>query len=123
MIKSLLPDDAEATIDIPHDRPNHSFLNGGSIFDQGLNAGLFLEKGLAIEVKRNKEDGSFSGYDIAMSLRETMVSTEGEELRARTRKVGTIFRDRKLHDSYVRNFVEYLKSNGEMKFSYQCISI
>ncbi|MCD7464958.1 hypothetical protein HAX54_000292 [Datura stramonium] len=65
--------------------------------------------------KRNEEDGSFRGNDIAMSLREAMVSDEGEELRTRTRNVAAIFRDRKAHDSYVRNFVEYLKSNGEMK--------
>ncbi|MCD7447045.1 hypothetical protein HAX54_021678, partial [Datura stramonium] len=70
------------------------------IFDQGLNARLLVEKGVAIEVKRNKEDGWFRGNDIAMSLREAMVSDEGEELRTRTRNVAAIFRDRKLHDSY-----------------------
>ncbi|XP_059301604.1 putative UDP-rhamnose:rhamnosyltransferase 1 [Lycium ferocissimum] len=85
------------------------------VFDQGLNARLLVEKGVAIEVKRNEEDGSFSGNDIAMSLREAMVLKEGEELRARARKVAAIFGDRKLHDSYVKNVVEYLKSNGEMK--------
>ncbi|XP_060190244.1 putative UDP-rhamnose:rhamnosyltransferase 1 [Lycium barbarum] len=85
------------------------------IFDQGLNARLLVEKGLAIEVKRNEEDGSFSGNDIAMSLREAMVSEEGEELRARAKRAAAIFGDRNLHDSYIRNFVEYLKSNCEMK--------
>ncbi|XP_059302812.1 putative UDP-rhamnose:rhamnosyltransferase 1 [Lycium ferocissimum] len=85
------------------------------VFDQGLNARLLVEKGVAIEVKRSEEDGSFSGNDIAMSLREAMVLKEGEELRARARKVAAIFGDRKLHDSYVKNVVEYLKSNGEMK--------
>lgn len=85
------------------------------IYNQGLNARLLVEKGMAIEVKRREEHGSFSGNDIAMSLIEAMVSEEGEELRARTRKAATIFGDRKLHDSYVRNFVEYLKGNDETK--------
>ncbi|CAN4091904.1 unnamed protein product [Withania somnifera] len=85
------------------------------IFDQGLNARLLVEKGLASEVKRNKEDGSFSGNDIAMSLREAMISDEGEELRARTRAIAAIFCDRKLHETYVRNFAKYMKTNRETK--------
>ncbi|XP_009587012.1 putative UDP-rhamnose:rhamnosyltransferase 1 [Nicotiana tabacum] len=85
------------------------------VFDQGLNARLLVEKGVAIEVRRNEEDGSFSGNDIATSLREAIVSEEGEELRARARKAAAIFGDQKLHDSYVKNFVEYMRSNGEMK--------
>ncbi|KAF3631551.1 hypothetical protein FXO38_26599 [Capsicum annuum] len=49
------------------------------IFYQGLNVRLLVEKDMVIEVKGNKNDGSFSGNDIAMSLREVMVSDEGEE--------------------------------------------
>ncbi|KAM3376425.1 putative UDP-rhamnose:rhamnosyltransferase 1 [Capsicum galapagoense] len=80
------------------------------IFDQGLNARMLVEKGVAVEVKRNEEDGSFSGNDVALSLREAMVLEEGEELRARARKAVAIFGDRKLQHSYVKNFVEYLKN-------------
>ncbi|KAJ7007715.1 UDP-rhamnose:rhamnosyltransferase 1 [Populus alba x Populus x berolinensis] len=41
------------------------------IADQGLNARLLVEKGLAVEVDR-KEDGSFTRHDIAKSLRLAM---------------------------------------------------
>ncbi|KAI8027066.1 Beta-D-glucosyl crocetin beta-1,6-glucosyltransferase [Camellia lanceoleosa] len=52
------------------------------IIDQGLNARLMMEKGLAIEVERS-EDGSFSREDIAKGLKLAMVSKEGDEMRAR----------------------------------------
>jgi UDP-N-acetylglucosamine:LPS N-acetylglucosamine transferase len=54
------------------------------IVDQLLNARLLVEKGLAIEVKRN-EDGTFTRYEIAKSLRQAMVLEEEEELRVKTR--------------------------------------
>ncbi|XP_059651367.1 putative UDP-rhamnose:rhamnosyltransferase 1 [Cornus florida] len=83
------------------------------ILDQGLNARLLVEKGLAIEVERS-EDGSFSRNDIAKSLREAMVSEEGEQLRARAKEATAIFGDRELHDQYISEFVEYLR-NGVAK--------
>ena len=79
------------------------------IIDQGLNARLLVEKGLAVEVER-REDGSFSREDIAKSLRLAMVSEEGEKLRIHAREAAAIFGDPKLHqDHYIGGFVEYLK--------------
>ncbi|KAF5959208.1 hypothetical protein HYC85_000417 [Camellia sinensis] len=54
------------------------------IIDQGLNAKLMVEKGLAIEAERS-EDGSFSRDDIAKARKLAMVSKEGDEMRARLR--------------------------------------
>nr|XP_016472074.1 PREDICTED: UDP-glycosyltransferase 91A1-like [Nicotiana tabacum] len=81
------------------------------MYDQGLNARMLVEKGLGVEVERNEEDGSFTRNDISNALTYAMVSKESEELRARTTKATSIFGDRKLHDSYIASFIEYLKTN------------
>ncbi|XP_058754309.1 putative UDP-rhamnose:rhamnosyltransferase 1 [Vicia villosa] len=79
------------------------------IVDQPLNARLLVDKGLAIEVKRN-EDGTFTRYEIAKSLRHAMVLEEGEELRAKTREAAAIVGNLKLHqDHYIAEFVKFLK--------------
>ncbi|KAK9280615.1 hypothetical protein L1049_014310 [Liquidambar formosana] len=83
------------------------------IFDQGLNARLLVEKGLAVEIDRS-EDGSFSRDDIAKSLRLAMVSKEGERLRNSAREASKIFGDVKLHQDYIGGFVDYLR-NGVTK--------
>nr|XP_009767885.1 PREDICTED: putative UDP-rhamnose:rhamnosyltransferase 1 [Nicotiana sylvestris] len=81
------------------------------MYDQGLNVRMLVEKGLGVEVERNEEDGSFTRNDISNTLTYAMISTESEELRERTTKATAIFGDRKLHDSYIANFVEYLKTD------------
>ncbi|KAK9910332.1 hypothetical protein M0R45_034298 [Rubus argutus] len=87
------------------------------INDQPLNARLLVEKGLAIEVKRNK-DGSFSRDEIAKTLRRAMVEEEGGQLRTNARKAAVVFRDHKLHqDHYIGAFVDYLKNNGAKRSS------
>ncbi|GMH00492.1 hypothetical protein Nepgr_002331 [Nepenthes gracilis] len=87
----------------------HSLVVLPFINDQGLNARLIVEKGLAIEVER-REDGSFSRDDIAKALTRAMVEEEGERLRARVAEAVAIFRDGKLHqDHYIGGLVEYLK--------------
>ncbi|XP_058223504.1 putative UDP-rhamnose:rhamnosyltransferase 1 [Rhododendron vialii] len=78
------------------------------IIDQRLNARLLVEKGLGIEVER-REDGLFTGNDIAESLKRAMVSEEGQGIRARAREAAAVFGDRKLHDQYIADFAEYLK--------------
>ncbi|CBI40427.3 unnamed protein product, partial [Vitis vinifera] len=78
------------------------------VIDQGLNARLLVEKGMAVEIERG-DDGSFSRDDIAKSLRLAMVMEEGEKLRIRAREVAMIFGDQKLHQSYIDELVKYLK--------------
>ncbi|MED6215912.1 hypothetical protein PIB30_002599 [Stylosanthes scabra] len=80
------------------------------IIDQPLNARFLVEKELAIEVKRNDEDGSFSRDDIAKSLREAMVMEEGEKLRNKTRDAAKLVGDLKLHQDYMAEFVKFLKT-------------
>ncbi|GAB4861688.1 hypothetical protein Ancab_036941 [Ancistrocladus abbreviatus] len=50
------------------------------IIDQGLNARMVVDKGLAIEVERT-EDGSFSRVGIAKAVKRVMVEAEGEKTR------------------------------------------
>ncbi|KAL2336012.1 hypothetical protein Fmac_010458 [Flemingia macrophylla] len=77
--------------------------------DQPLIARFLVEKGLAIEVKRN-EDGSFTGNDIATSLRQAMVLEESKKLRINTREAAAIVGNLKLHqDHYIAAFVQFLK--------------
>ncbi|KAK7349494.1 hypothetical protein VNO77_06906 [Canavalia gladiata] len=79
------------------------------IFDQPLNARFLVDKGLAIEVKRN-EDGSFTRNAIATSLRQAMVLEEGEKLRIKTSEAASIVGDLKLHqDHYIGAFVQFLR--------------
>ena len=85
------------------------------IVDQGLNARLLVEKGLAVEIERS-EDGSFSREDIAKSLRAAMVSEEGEKLRARAREAAAIFIDKRLQqEHYIGGLVKYLKAEVSEK--------
>jgi len=79
------------------------------IADQPLNARFLVEKGLAIEVKRN-EDGSFTRNDIATSIKQAMVLEEGKNIRVNTGEAATIVGNVKLHqDHYIAEFVQFLK--------------
>ncbi|MED6149063.1 hypothetical protein PIB30_058972 [Stylosanthes scabra] len=80
------------------------------VIDQPLNAKALVDKGLAIEVKRNDEDGSFSRDDIAKCLREAMVLEEGEKLRIKTREVSKVVGDLKLQQDYLEEFVKFLRT-------------
>ncbi|KAL3536785.1 hypothetical protein ACH5RR_000151 [Cinchona calisaya] len=83
------------------------------IIDQGLNARFLVEKGLAIEVERNEEDGWFTKDDITESSRKAMgENDEGEALRARAGEAAALFGDQELNDGYIEGFAEYLKING-----------
>ncbi|XP_042500014.1 putative UDP-rhamnose:rhamnosyltransferase 1 [Macadamia integrifolia] len=82
--------------------------------DQGLNARLLVEKGLAVEVERG-EDGSFDRRDIAAALRKAMVDEEGEMLRVRAWEMATIFGDRRIHQAYMDGFIQYLKKGQKDK--------
>ncbi|KAK7292713.1 hypothetical protein RJT34_15565 [Clitoria ternatea] len=94
----------------------HSLVVLPFIIDQPLNARLLVDKGLAIEVKRN-EDGSFTRNDIATSLRQAMVLEEGEKLRVKAREAAAVVGNLKLHqDHYVTAFVQFLK-NGTWKLA------
>ncbi|KAL2336011.1 hypothetical protein Fmac_010457 [Flemingia macrophylla] len=87
----------------------HSLVVLPFIADQPLNARFLVDKGLAMEVKKN-EDGSFTGNDIATTLRQAMVLEESKKLRIYARKAAAIVGNLKLHqDHYIAAFVQFLK--------------
>lgn len=93
-------------------RHGHALVVLPTIYDQGLNARLLVQKGLAIEVEKDDEDGSFDRNKIADSLVTAMISNEGEEMRVKAKEMGTIFADQALHDRYVKGFIDYLLKSG-----------
>ncbi|KAH0463328.1 hypothetical protein IEQ34_007910 [Dendrobium chrysotoxum] len=86
------------------------------IIDQGLIARKLVEKGFGVEVPR-KEDGSFTGDDIAKSLRFAMVEDQGKVLRAKAKECMHLFGDEELHDFYVSESIEHLKRLVEVGLS------
>ncbi|KAK1276584.1 putative UDP-rhamnose:rhamnosyltransferase 1 [Acorus gramineus] len=78
------------------------------MFDQGLNARFISERQAGVEVPRNKEDGSFTGEDIAATLRLVMMEEEGEVYRAAAEEMGRLFGDAELHDRYISEFLSFL---------------
>ncbi|KAG0449188.1 hypothetical protein HPP92_027432 [Vanilla planifolia] len=80
------------------------------IFDQGLNARYLVEKGIAVEVERDEEDGSFTGEGIAESLRLVMVEAQGKTFLEASRESSKVFGDEELSDSYVTDLVGTLRA-------------
>lgn len=93
-------------------RHGHALVVLPTVFDQGLNARLLVQKGVAIEVEKDDEDGSFDRNMIADSLVTAMVSDEGEEMRVRAKEMGALFADQALHDRYVKGLVDCLLKSG-----------
>ncbi|EHA8591519.1 UDP-glycosyltransferase 91C1 [Cocos nucifera] len=85
----------------------HALVVMPNIIDQGLNARLLVEKGIAVEVERGDDD-CFHRDEIAKALDMAMVSSEGEGLRRKAREMATVFADQELHDKYIKEFVDYL---------------
>ncbi|KAF8392515.1 hypothetical protein HHK36_022858 [Tetracentron sinense] len=87
------------------------------VIDQGLNARLLVEKGLAVEVERS-EDGSFNRSGITKALRKAMVEEEGESIRVRAREARTVFGDLRLHQEfYIGGFIQYLRKGLQLPSS------
>ncbi|XXG76826.1 hypothetical protein AAC387_Pa08g1104 [Persea americana] len=78
--------------------------------DQGVTARLIEEKWLGLEVPRDEIDGSFTGADVAKTLRKVMVEADGEIYRAKAMKMKDVFGN-ELSDQYIDSFARYLKGN------------
>ncbi|KAG6490292.1 putative UDP-rhamnose:rhamnosyltransferase 1 [Zingiber officinale] len=84
-----------------------------SIIDTGLIARWCTEMKVGEEVARNEADGWFTGEDVAVAIRKVMVEEEGKEFRSNAEKLGEVFADTKLHESYVDTFIQRLRSKGD----------
>nr|WIL59762.1 UDP-glucosyltransferase 91AH2 [Paris polyphylla] len=83
------------------------------LFDQGLNARNLVDQGIAVEVPRDLEDGSFEGEGVSKCLRMVMVDEEGERFRAKARECKKVLGDEELHDRYIEGLVKYLWDHGK----------
>ncbi|KAK1269735.1 putative UDP-rhamnose:rhamnosyltransferase 1 [Acorus gramineus] len=79
------------------------------MFDQGINARVFGEKGIGVEVPRDGSDGSVTSDDVAKTLRLVMVEEGGAGVRSRVRELKSEFGDRGLQGRYVDELVRLLK--------------
>ncbi|GMP80547.1 hypothetical protein CsSME_00035600 [Camellia sinensis var. sinensis] len=79
--------------------------------DQGLNARLLQGKKFGVEIPRNEQDGSFTSDSVSDSVRLTMVSENGETLRANAREMKGLFGDFDINNRYFDNFARYVVEN------------
>ncbi|PIA50535.1 hypothetical protein AQUCO_01200004v1 [Aquilegia coerulea] len=79
--------------------------------DQAIVARLLEWKKIGVEIPRNDEDGSFTKESVAGLLRKVMVNEEGEHYRAIAKELRKVFGNKILNDTYIDNFVCYLKNN------------
>ena len=84
------------------------------MFEQGLNARNLVERKIAVEVAKN-EDGSFTGEEIAESLRLVMAEEKGEAFRAKARQSRDIFGNLDMQDKCLDDFVQYLWDHKQRK--------
>lgn len=77
------------------------------LVDQGLNARVLVDKGVGVEVPRDEQDGSYTRYAVAESVRAVM---EGQ-CRGKAKVLSAVFGDRQLHDGYVHSFIQYLENH------------
>ncbi|CAK8541877.1 unnamed protein product [Lathyrus sativus] len=77
------------------------------INDQDLNARLMEEKKVGVKVERN--DGKFNRDSVAKALRLVMVEEEGKSYRSKAEEMRKIVGDRRLHQKYIDEFVDYIE--------------
>ncbi|XP_058080734.1 UDP-glycosyltransferase 91C1-like [Magnolia sinica] len=76
-----------------------------------LDAKMLVDKGLAIKVEIN-EDGSFHRDAVVRSLRRATVKEDGERFRLKSIETKAIFSDQTLHQNYMNEFINFLKSSN-----------
>ncbi|KAJ8632901.1 hypothetical protein MRB53_026237 [Persea americana] len=81
------------------------------MYDQGLNARWISEKRLGLEVPRDEMDGSFTGADVAKTLRTVIVEADGDIYRANAMKMKEVFANKQLSDQCIDSFASFLKDN------------
>ncbi|KAK4742915.1 hypothetical protein SAY87_000916 [Trapa incisa] len=78
--------------------------------DQELNSRFLVEKKMGYPIPRNELDGSFTSDSVTESLRLVMVEEQGRCYRENAKKMEELLGDQELQESYVDNFLNYMKS-------------
>jgi hypothetical protein len=81
------------------------------IGDQGPNARLMEGRKVGLQVARNEDDGSFDRHGIASAVRAVMVEEDTRRVFvANAMKLHEIVADKELHERYIDEFVQQLRS-------------
>jgi hypothetical protein len=79
--------------------------------DQGPNARQMEAKKVGLQVARNENDGSFDRHGVASAVRAVMVEGEARmDFVAGAAKMQEVVADKELHDRYIDEFVQQLRS-------------
>ncbi|CAA2967817.1 UDP-rhamnose:rhamnosyltransferase 1 [Olea europaea subsp. europaea] len=79
--------------------------------DQGLNARIVADKQFGMEIPRSDEDGSFTRNSVSDSIKLVMINFEGKKFRDNAKEMSGIFGDKRLHDRYIDNFINFLENH------------
>ncbi|CAI9763477.1 unnamed protein product [Fraxinus pennsylvanica] len=114
-----LPESAEATMDIRNEDMDHL----KKAYD-GMETEMtrFLEESrpdwiiydfahVRMEIPKNHDDGTYTKNSVSDSIKLVMDENEGKTFRERTKEMSEVFGDKKLHDRYIQNFIQYLESS------------
>ncbi|GJM95930.1 hypothetical protein PR202_ga12726 [Eleusine coracana subsp. coracana] len=81
------------------------------IGDQGANARLMEGKKVGLQVPRDDNDGSFDRHGVASTVRAVMLEEQQRGLfLPNARKMQKVVADTELHERYIDEFVEHLRS-------------
>ncbi|CAO2144358.1 unnamed protein product [Urochloa humidicola] len=79
--------------------------------DQGPNARVMERSKVGLQVPRNEDDGSFDRHGIASAVRAVMVDEDTKRVFAvGAMKMQEIVADKDLHERYIDEFVQQLRS-------------
>ncbi|XP_060213151.1 putative UDP-rhamnose:rhamnosyltransferase 1 [Lycium barbarum] len=92
----------------------HALIMLPFLVDQGLNARILEDKEIGIEIPRNEEDGSYTRDSVSSSVKMVMVERDGKKIRERAKEISSIFGDRRLHDKYIEDLIQFLEDHRKM---------
>lgn len=84
------------------------------LVDQGLNARILEDKEIGIEIPRNEEDGSYTRDSVSSSVKLVMVEKDGKKIREKAKEISSIFGNRRLHDKYIEDLIQFLEDHRKM---------
>ncbi|XP_049403607.1 putative UDP-rhamnose:rhamnosyltransferase 1 [Solanum stenotomum] len=84
------------------------------LVDQGLNARILEDKEIGIEIPRNEEDGSYTRDSVSSSVKLVMVEKDGRKIREKAKDISSIFGNRRLHDKYIEDLIQFLEDHRKM---------
>ncbi|KAG9149620.1 hypothetical protein Leryth_023247 [Lithospermum erythrorhizon] len=80
------------------------------VVDQGLNARVFADKKIGMEIPRNEVDGSYVRESVAETVRSVMVEDEGMIFKEKAKEMSKVFGDAKLQNHHLENAILFLEN-------------